>query len=183
MSRLLLLAVLMLVAAAPLPAGAARKPSAALTEALEKHDATAIREAVASGLEKLGDRAGRPEVPDEFHPVTRDLKSLTAAEAKDSFHVLVNRLAEPFPWTKEAPPETLTMPLRAAASVLTAAANTLLCAQDHALWHPLSPARDGLDRLNMSDQPPAFNPTLALTRLFPSPAPKPVSYLPAMLRL
>ncbi len=129
MSRQLHLTALLLVAAS-VPAGAARKPSAALTEALEKHDAAAIREAVASGLEKLGDRAGRPEVPDEFHPVSSDLKSLTVAEARDSFHVLVDRIAEPFPWTKDAPPETLTMPLRAVASVLTAAANTLLYAQD-----------------------------------------------------
>jgi hypothetical protein len=130
MSRLLHLAVVLL-AATSLPAGAARKPSAALAEALEKHDATAIREAVASGLETLGERAGTPEIRDKFVSVPRDLGPLTAAEAKDSFRVLVDRLAEPFPWTKDTPPEALTMPLRAVASVLTAAANTLMSGQDH----------------------------------------------------
>ena len=129
MSRLLGLAVVLL-AATSLPAVAARKPSEALAEALEKHDAAAIREAVASGLEKLGDRAGRPEVPDKFTPVPSDLGALTAAEAKESFHVLVDKLAEPLPWKQDTPPETLTIPLRAVASVLTAAANTLMCAQD-----------------------------------------------------
>ena len=129
MTRTLRLAVLLLVVASH-PVRAARKPSAALIQALAKQDAAAIREAVASGLDALGSRAGRPEVPDEFHPVAADLRQLSDAEAKESFAILLERLAKELPWTKDTPPEALSMPLRAVASVLTAAANTLLCGQD-----------------------------------------------------
>jgi hypothetical protein len=112
----------------------AAKPSSnereALRDALQKEDAAAIEALVASSIIRLGPRAGTPEQKDTFQPVSSDAKPLSKEEAFAAFEPFFVKLGSWLPWRPETRPEDMTVPLRAAASVLSGANASLRSGYD-----------------------------------------------------
>ncbi len=81
-------------------------------------DLAAIQAAVASAREKLGDRAGVPEVPDRFIAIPREAAWLTPAEARRAFAPALPRLEKLRWWRIGLDPTKLTHALREPAAVV-----------------------------------------------------------------
>ena len=103
---------------APGAASQSSEPSAALAAALAREDLPAVRAAVAAERERLGDRAGEPEVADEFRPVPKEGTLLTRAEARRGFTAHFAALEKMRWWKVGVDPTTLAAPLRGPASVI-----------------------------------------------------------------
>lgn len=93
-------------------------PRALLRDALIKEDPEAIHMAVGAGLQMLGEKAGEPEVRDEFQPVPADAKSLTPDEARRAMEMSFQRLKTMRFWDVGCDPTKLSAPLRGPASVI-----------------------------------------------------------------
>ena len=103
----------------PLVALAEKPPStAALARALASEDLPAIRAAVTDGRAALGNRAGEPEVADQFLRVPKDATLLSRAEALQGFTPYFAKLEKMRWWRIGIDPTKLTQPLRAPAAVL-----------------------------------------------------------------
>jgi hypothetical protein len=103
----------------PLAVVAETPPSTvALARALASEDLPAIRSAVADGCAALGNRAGEPEVADQFLRVPKDATLLTRVEALQGFTPHFARLEKMRWWRIGIDPTKLTQPLRAPAAVL-----------------------------------------------------------------
>jgi hypothetical protein len=89
-----------------------------LRAALLKEDLDAIKAAVKQGVDQLGERAGVPEVPDEFKPVPATARILSAEEASQAMSKSMARLDQIKFWQIGLDPTRLTAPLRAPASVV-----------------------------------------------------------------
>ena len=97
---------------------AAESPKAALAAALAREDLPAIRAAVIDGVRSFGNRAGVPEVADNYLPVPKSARWLTPAEAQPGFAPHFARLEQLCWWRIGADPTTFTQALRAPAAVL-----------------------------------------------------------------
>ena len=103
----------------PLAVVAETPPStAALARALASEDLPAIRAAVTAGRAALGNRAGEPEVADQFLRVPKDATLLSRAEALHGFTPYFAKLEKMRWWRIGIDPTKLTQPLRAPAAVL-----------------------------------------------------------------
>lgn len=80
---------------------------------------TAIRAEVAAYREKLGAKAGVPEVPDKFIAIPRDARWLTPAEAQGAFAKMHGKLAQLRWWKIGLDPAKLTHALREPAAVVS----------------------------------------------------------------
>jgi hypothetical protein len=94
-------------------------PTSTLAEALQKEDLAMIRVAVAEGRAQLGDKAGIPEVADEFRPVPAGANLLTPAEAQRGFTPHFAQLKKMRWWKVGLDPATMTAPLRGPACVIS----------------------------------------------------------------
>jgi hypothetical protein len=90
----------------------------ALNKAMAANDLAAIRATVADVRTKLGDKAGIPEVADEFRAVPADAKLLTREEAQRGFTPHFAQLEKMRWWRIGADPSKLTAPLRGVGSVI-----------------------------------------------------------------
>jgi hypothetical protein len=77
----------------------------------------AIRAEVTAYREKIGAKAGVPEVPDKFIAIPRDARWLTAAEAQGAFAKMHGKLAQLRWWKIGLDPAKLTHALREPAAV------------------------------------------------------------------
>lgn len=111
--------IVLLTGATTLAADSPRDPRLALTTALRAEDPAAIRAAVATGIDLLGERAGEPEIADHYQPVPADARWLTPAEAQRGFAPHLDALQKRVWWRVGLDPAKLTEALRAPASVLT----------------------------------------------------------------
>ena len=115
------------------------------------NDLAAIRSAVTAARAALGDKAGVPEVADDFRRAPGDATMLTREEAQRGFTPHFAQLEKMRWWKIGTDPSKLTAPLRGVASVITGnvaaarakldgaersltmakeAANFLICAQE-----------------------------------------------------
>jgi hypothetical protein len=92
---------------------------ARLTSALAKHDLQAIREAVAELNRFLGEKAGLPEVADQFVPIPRNGRWLTADEAAVGFEPLLSQIERYRWWKIGLDPAQLGAALREPAAVVS----------------------------------------------------------------
>lgn len=90
-----------------------------LLQALQAEDATAIRAAVEQGRVTLDDKAGDPEVPDQYDPVPPSAKVLTAEEARQAVKPSFAKLEQLRFWKIGVDPTTLSAPLRAPGAVVS----------------------------------------------------------------
>ena len=100
----------------PLRAGAA--DTAALAEAMDRGDLTAVRAAVAVQRQALGDKAGLPEVEDTYQPVPDGATWLTPAEARRGWARTWPQVRRMTWWKVGLDPTALTHPLREPAAVV-----------------------------------------------------------------
>ncbi len=98
--------------------GQSVNPKDALDKALLAEDLQAVQSAVESARIFLGDKAGEPEVPDQYRPVPKHATLLTRAEAQLGFTARFEELEKRSWWKIGLDPTKLTQPLRAPASVL-----------------------------------------------------------------
>ncbi len=120
-----------------------QNPVEALREALIAQDIKAIRKAVTYGRAELGEKAGQPEVADEYVPVSYRTQALTRLEAKLGFSPHLDRLRKLVWWRIGLDPTKLAAPLRAPASVVsgcTAVAKAKLKGADECLAHGVQAA-------------------------------------------
>ena len=118
----------------------------ALTRAMETNNLAVIRATVAEARAYLGDKAGNPEVADEFRAVPRDAKLLTREEAQRGFTPHFAQLEKLRWWNVGVDPTKLTAPLRGVGSVIAgnvAAARAKLDGAERSL----SMAKDAADFL------------------------------------
>jgi hypothetical protein len=94
-------------------------PTSDLAKALAENNLDAVRAAVAKGREALGNKVGKPEVPDEFRPVPTEAKLMSLDEAQRGFSPHFVTLEKMRWWKVGVDPTTLTAPLRGPASVIT----------------------------------------------------------------
>lgn len=105
------------------PAAAAENPRiAALAAALRDEDLPAVRVAVASIRQALGDKAGVPEVADQYVVVPTEARILTAAETRGGFAMRFEAIRKTRWWRVGADPGKLAEPLRVPASVVAGCA-------------------------------------------------------------
>jgi len=118
--RYLLLVVVLLILGSTLlrSSNKEKEVSAALARALQAEDEKDIQKAVAEALSMMGDRAGIPEVEDEYLPVPEDASLLSKAEAMAAMQPHFSRVERQRFWRIGVDPSTLTAPLRAPASVM-----------------------------------------------------------------
>jgi hypothetical protein len=90
----------------------------ALTKAMAANDLDAIRAATAEMRARLGDKAGYPEVADEFRAVPADAKMLTRDEAQCGLTPHFAELEKMRWWIVGADPTKLSTPLRGVGSVI-----------------------------------------------------------------
>ncbi len=90
----------------------------ALAKAMAVNDLAAIRAAVAQGRAVLGDKAGIPEVADDFKKAPADATLLTREEAQRGFTPHFDQLEKMRWWNVGEDPTKLTAPLRGVASVI-----------------------------------------------------------------
>ena len=102
----------------------------ALQNALQKEDPATIKTLVSESIVRLGPRAGTPEKKDTFQPVPGDAKPLSKEEAFAAFAPFFVKLGPRLPWKPDTRPETMTVPLRAVASVLSGATAALRAGYD-----------------------------------------------------
>ena len=107
-----------------------KKEREALQDALQKEDAVTIESLVSSSIIRLGPKAGTPETKDTFHPVSGDAKPLSKEEAFAALEPFFVKLGPRLPWKPDTRPETMTVPLRAVASVLSGATAALRAGYD-----------------------------------------------------
>jgi hypothetical protein len=117
-----------------------------LTKAMASHDLAAVRAAVADARAKLGDKAGIPEVADEFRAVPAEAKMLTRDEAQRGFTPHFAQLEKMRWWHVGTDPTKLTAPLRGVASVITGQAAAVRAKLDGA-DRSLAMAKDAADFL------------------------------------
>ena len=116
------LAVSALVAVSCLSSSRAEERKAskdALAKAMAANDLVAIRAVVAEARAVLGDKAGTPEVADDFKKPPTGATLLTHAEAQRGFMPHFSKLEKMRWWNIGVNPTTLTAPLRGVASVIT----------------------------------------------------------------
>jgi hypothetical protein len=90
-----------------------------LTQAMADGDIERIRAAVAQARAVLGEKAGEPEVADEFRAVPLRATILTRAEAQRGFAPHFGRLEKMRWWRIGANPAEMKAPLREVASVIS----------------------------------------------------------------
>jgi hypothetical protein len=90
-----------------------------LAKALAQQDPAAISKAVTAINTELGDTAGIPEVPDEYIPIPKSQKWLTAKEAAPGFEPLFKKLRELRWWNIGLDPQQLAHPLREPAAIIS----------------------------------------------------------------
>jgi hypothetical protein len=115
-------AIGMIVAlSSPAQASAQNKATleAQLSAALAKQDLQAIREAVAEMNRFLGEKAGVPEVADQFVPIPRNGRWLTADEAAVGFEQLLKQIERYRWWKIGQDPAQLGAALREPAAVVS----------------------------------------------------------------
>ena len=86
--------------------------------AADQADLTAVRREVAALAQKLGDRAGVPEVADTYLPIPRDARWLPPAEARAAFAPLLPKLEKLRWWKPGLDPAKLEHALREPAAVV-----------------------------------------------------------------
>ena len=91
----------------------------ALKEALKRADAEAIAGAVQQMRRALGDQAGVPEVADAYRRPSEKASVLTPSEARRALGHQVRRMSGLVSWRVGMDPATLSVPLRAPASLLS----------------------------------------------------------------
>ncbi len=97
-----------------------RKASAdSLAKAMAANDLVAIRAVVAEAREALGEKAGIPEVADDFSKPPADATLLTRDEAQRGLAPHFSQLEKMRWWKIGTDPTKLIAPLRAVASVIT----------------------------------------------------------------
>jgi hypothetical protein len=96
-----------------------RDVRAALAHALERQDAVAIRQAVEDANRLLGDKAGVPETPDQYVPLPKEGRWLTADEAAPGFEPWFAKLEQLRWWKIGLDPTKLGHPLREPAAVVS----------------------------------------------------------------
>lgn len=96
-----------------------RDVRAALAQALERQDAAAIRQAVEAANQLLGDKAGVPETPDQYVPLPKMGRWLTAEEAAPGFEPWFAKLEKLRWWKIGLDPTKLGQPLREPAAVVS----------------------------------------------------------------
>lgn len=94
------------------------RPSTALRVALLQEDLPAVRQAVAAERQRLGDKAGEPEVPEQYREVPASAELLTSAEAQQGFVPHFGTLEKLRWWKVPVDPTALTAPLREPATVI-----------------------------------------------------------------
>jgi hypothetical protein len=116
-----LIAIKLAGATAPVTAQSLGKAEieARLTAALAKQDIQAIRDAVAEMNRFLGDKAGVPEVADQFVPIPRNGRWLSADEAAAGFEPLLTQIERYRWWKIGLDPAQLGSALREPASVVS----------------------------------------------------------------
>ncbi len=110
------LATIILWAPAAVPPSATPLP--ALDDASSR-ELAAIREKVAQEKVRLGEKAGIPEVPDQFQPIPPDARWLTGTEAKHAFAKGPAKLEKMRWWRIGIDPTKLDHALREPASVVS----------------------------------------------------------------
>jgi len=93
-------------------------PASELAKALAENNLDTVRAAVAKAREALGNKAGEPEVPDEFRAVPAEARLMSRAEAQRGFTPHFVTLEKMRWWKVGIDPTTLTAPLRGPASVI-----------------------------------------------------------------
>ena len=93
-------------------------PTAELAKALAENNLDAVRAAAAKGRKALGNKAGEPEVPDEFRAVPAQARLMSRDEAQLGFTPHFATLEKMRWWKIGIDPTTLTAPLRGPASVI-----------------------------------------------------------------
>ncbi|MFZ4764801.1 MAG: hypothetical protein ACOYMN_07570 [Roseimicrobium sp.] len=91
---------------------------ASLTQAMAANDLVAIRAVVVEARSKLGDKAGIPEVADDFRAAPTDAKLFTREEAQRGFTSHFAQLESMRWWRIGVDPTQLTGPLRGVGSVI-----------------------------------------------------------------
>lgn len=89
-----------------------------LSKALAENHLEGIQAAVAKGRTLLGEKAGEPEVADEFRPVPKNAKVFSHEEAQRGFTPHFPTLEKIRWWKIGVDPTSLTAPLRGPASVI-----------------------------------------------------------------
>lgn len=91
----------------------------ALRAAMGSGEVAQVRAVVEEARKALGDKAGEPEVADEYLPIPAEGRWLTAAEAQPGFTPHSAQLEKLVTWQKGQDPTTMTLPLRAPASLMS----------------------------------------------------------------
>lgn len=102
----------------PATPSAANDPRVALRAALVAEDLPAVKAAVEQARRELGDRAGIPEVQDEYLPVPAEARLLSSDEARRAVDKSFAKLEQMRFWKIDADPTKLSAPLRGPASVV-----------------------------------------------------------------
>lgn len=92
---------------------------AEITRAMAADDLERVRAVVTRVRSRLGDKAGVPEVADEFRAVPRDARMLTPEEALPGFTAQFGQLERMRWWIIGLDPSALKAPLRGVASVIS----------------------------------------------------------------
>lgn len=92
--------------------GQPANPRLVLDKALMAQDLEAVQSAVESARILLRDKAGVPEVPDQFRPFSKQTTLLTRAEAQLGFTAHFKELEKLRWWKIGLDPTKLTQPLR-----------------------------------------------------------------------
>lgn len=92
---------------------------AEVIRAMASDDLDRVRAGVAQARSRLGEKAGVPEVADEFRAVPRDARMLSAQEAMPGFTAQFERLEMMRWWIIGVEPAKLKAPLRGIASVIS----------------------------------------------------------------
>ncbi len=103
----------------PFTLSAQSKLEQALFEAMNSDDVVAVERLVKEAKRSLGDKAGRPEVPDEFMPVPTEVKKPGPDELRRGFDPILRKMRRGMPWEIGEDPGKVNHKLRTPASVLT----------------------------------------------------------------
>ena len=91
----------------------------ALRTAMLSGDVAQVKAVVEGARQQLGDRAGEPEVADQYVPIPAEGRWLTAAEVQPGFSPHFAQLKKLVQWRIDQDPRTMTVPLRAPASLMS----------------------------------------------------------------
>jgi hypothetical protein len=95
-----------------------KERSRRLAAALKAEDLPAVRQIVAESVKALGAKAGEPEVPDEFRPLAKDVKPLTAEERTTAFEPYIPFIEWQKWWTVGLDPTKLNHAARELATII-----------------------------------------------------------------